>query len=167
MMMSRKALSMLALVMVVGCGRGDTTAPIAPTLNGVRPEATAAEFPLASPRSGALEITKSCTDYTGAAGSFCTITASNLKQIPAGTRVVYASPLSAGVIDSDVMLDPPGDGASTAFGHCRLVLASGLGACTFSGGTGKFTWFNGSVVVRALGARQWAWSGTYSFDPRE
>src|SRR4051812_48943325 len=34
-------------------------------------------------------------------------------------------------------------GNNKAFGHCSLA----LGACRFSGGTGNFTWFRGSVDV--------------------
>src|SRR5256885_5951426 len=44
-----------------------------------------------SPRSGELHVTKNCSHYTGAAGSFCTITSSNLNAIKVGSRVVYAS----------------------------------------------------------------------------
>ena len=36
-----------------------------------------------SPRSGELHVTKNCSHYTGAAGSFCTITSSNLNAIKA------------------------------------------------------------------------------------
>ena len=45
-------------------------------------------------------------------------------------------------LDSDVVLDLPGPGNNTAFGHCHLNLATGIGLCTFSGGTGKFTQFH-------------------------
>src|SRR5215475_8871603 len=39
-----------------------------------------------SDQSGDIRITKECSQYTGAAGSFCTITSSNLARIPAGTK---------------------------------------------------------------------------------
>ena len=71
------------------------------------------------------------------------------------------------MLDTDVTLDPPGPGDNQAFGHCRLDLASGVGLCTFSGGTGKFTHFEASAAVSSLGRPKWAWNGTYSFDPRE
>ena len=41
-----------------------------------------------SPRSGILHLTKECSQYTGEAGSFCTITSSNLNAIPVGTKDV-------------------------------------------------------------------------------
>jgi hypothetical protein len=66
-----------------------------------------------------------------------------------------------------VVLDPPGPGNNTAFGHCELEFATGVGRCTFSGGTGKFTWFQASVAVSYLGGPNWAWDGTYSFSPRD
>ena len=115
-----------------------------------------------SPRSGAFHATKECSGFTGAAGSFCTITSSSLAAIEVGTKVVYLQPGSlltpAG---SDVVLDTPGPGNNAVFGNCSLA----LGRCTFTGGTGKFTWFNASVAVSSLGGLNWAWDGTYSFGP--
>jgi hypothetical protein len=105
--------------------------------------------------------------YTGLAGEFCTITSSNLSQIEVGSRVIYAAALGGTVLDSDVTLDPPGPGNNKAFGHCRLDLVTRVGLCTFSGGTGKFQHFQASAAVSYLGGRDWAWDGTYSFDPQE
>ena len=62
----------------------------------------------ASARSGALQLTKECSEYTGLAGSVRTITASSIKQIVVGTRIVYGQPAGATSVDSDVMLDMPG-----------------------------------------------------------
>jgi hypothetical protein len=103
-----------------------------------------------SPRSGDLHVTKECSAYTGLAGSFCTITSSNVKAIEVGSRVVYAQAAGATSLDSDVVLDTPGPGNNTAFGHCALDFATGLGLCTFSGGTGKFSWFDARM------SRTWA-----------
>jgi hypothetical protein len=117
-----------------------------------------------SPRSGDLHATKECSGYTGAAGSFCTITSSNLPAIEVGSKIVYLQPAAlltpAG---SDVVLDLPGPGNNTAFGNCSLA----VGHCTFWGGTGKFTWFHASVAVSHLGGPDWAWAGTYSFSPED
>jgi hypothetical protein len=122
----------------------------------------------ASPRSGTLHVEKECTAYTGQAGDFCTFTSSSLKQIEAGTRIVYAEAAPAdGLLDTDVILDPPGPGNNAAFGHCTVNLATGLGRCEFSGGTGKFTWFHASVAVSPLGGLDFVWDGTYSFRPRD
>ena len=41
-------------------------------------------------RSGALHVTKECSEYDLTAGSFCTITSSNIKAIRTGMRVVYS-----------------------------------------------------------------------------
>jgi hypothetical protein len=81
--------------------------------------------------------------------------------------VVYTIASGPTVLDSDVTLDPPGPGNNTAFGHCRLDLASGVGLCTFSGGTGTFTHFQASAAVSSLGRPNWAWNGTYSFNPHD
>lgn len=133
------------------------------------PSATTAVSDLAAtafPRSGDLHVTKECSQYTGQVGSFCTITSSNLDAIEVGSRVIYASAPGPGSLDSDVVLDPPGPGNNTAFGHCFLNFATGQGLCTFSGGTGKFTHFQASAAVSYLGGPNWAWDGTYSFNPR-
>ncbi|MBA2302256.1 MAG: hypothetical protein H0W08_06435 [Acidobacteria bacterium] len=121
----------------------------------------------ASPRSGALHLTKECSAYTFLAGSYCTITSSNVKAIEVGSRIVYAQAAGATSLDSDVILDLPGPGNNTAFGHCALDFATGVGLCTFSGGTGKFTWFHASADVSYLGGPNWRWEGTYSFSPRD
>jgi hypothetical protein len=114
-------------------------------------------------RSGALHVTKECSAYTLLAGSYCTITSSNLKQIEVGSRVVYATAAGATSLDSDLILDLPGPGNNIAFGHVVLSLVTGTGVVTFSGGTGKFTKFHARVVVSPLGWPNWAWDGTYSF----
>jgi len=144
-------------------GRGIPTSPsVSTAVSGL-----AAAAPAASPRSGALHVTKECSEYTGLAGSFCTITSSNLKEIEVDSKVFYAKAAGAASLDSDVVLDLPGPGNNTAFGHCRLEFATGVGLCTFSGGTGKFTNFQASANVSYLGGPNWAWDGTYSFSPRD
>ena len=167
------------MLAAVGCadGRGVPTRPSASapvsSLGATVPdnEETArlalAPSVSASPRSGDLHVTKECSAYTGLAGSFCTITSSNVKAIEVGSRVVYAQAAGATSLDSDVILDTPEPGNNTASGHCKLEFATGLGLCTFSGGTGKFTWFEASAHVSYLGGPNWAWDGTYSFDPRD
>jgi hypothetical protein len=117
----------------------------------------------ASPRSGDLQVTKECSKFN--TDSFCTILESNLKAIEAGSRIVYLQPAYLFTPEgSDVVLDPPGPGNNTAFGHCSLA----LGVCTFSGGTGKFTWFHASVAVSHTDDFSlWFWEGTYSFSPQD
>jgi hypothetical protein len=79
-----------------------------------------------SSRSGTLHVEKECSQYTGQAGSFCTITSSTLEAIKPGTRVIYASAAVPPLLDTDLLLDPPGDG-NTAFGHVVLdIHRSGL-----------------------------------------
>jgi hypothetical protein len=115
-------------------------------------------------------VTKECSEYTGLAGQFCTITSSNVKAIEAGSRVIYRQAPSATSLDSDVVLDTPGPGNNKAFGHCALDLTTGLGLCTFSGGTGMFTSFSATAHVSPPTAEDplnWHWDGTYSFNPRD
>jgi hypothetical protein len=154
----------MALVVAVGCGGRDVTEPMSPDgVSGANKAVFSSES--SSPRSGDLVVTKECSEYTGLAGSFCTITSSNLKAIEVGSRVVYtsAADFGAGLVDSDAILYPPGPGNNTAFGHVVLNLGTGLGTVTFSGGTGKFTLFHASADVSYLGGPNWAWDGTYSY----
>jgi hypothetical protein len=122
-----------------------------------------------APRSGALHVTKECSEYTGAAGSFCTITSSNINAIRVGTRVVYASGAgdpTPGMLKSDLVLDGPG--TNTAFGHVVLDLTTMTGVVTFSGGTGEFTHFRaGPIVVACPALPDCSWDGPYSFGPRD
>ena len=154
------ATAILASVATIACS--DTTAP-----NQLAPGGVSSK---SSPRSGTLHVTKDCSAYFGRAGDTCTITSSNVKAIEAGTRIIYASDAAFPLLDTDVVLDPPGPGNNKAFGHCALNLQTGVGECTLSGGTGKFTWIHARVDVSHLGgptSPNFAWDGTYSFSPRD
>jgi hypothetical protein len=151
------ATGIIASVVITACS--DTTAPKQP--------ATESLFSASFPRSGTLHVEKECSAYTGHAGDFCTITSSTLKEIEAGSKVTYATDAVGTLLDTDVVLDPPGRGNNRAFGHCTLDLATGLGGCVFSGGTGKFTWFHAGVALTPLGGPNFAWNGTYNFSPRD
>jgi hypothetical protein len=121
----------------------------------------------ASARKGELHVTKECSQYNGAAGSFCTMTSSNLPQILVGSTIFYdqAAGIPAGLLDSNVVLDA--GAGDRALGRCTLGLSTGLGLCTFSDGTGRFSGFQARVEVSYLGGADWAWDGTYSFTPRD
>ena len=112
-----------------------------------------------------LHVTKECTQYTGASGSFCTITGSNVPQIAVGSLVIYdqAAGVPAGMLDSNVVLDA--GGGNRAVGRCTLDLTTGLGLCTFSDGTGDFSGFHARISVSPpLDGKNWHWDGVYGFD---
>jgi hypothetical protein len=127
--------------------------------------APASSLAASSPREAILDVTKECSQF--ASEGFCTITASNLKQIEVGTKIIYLNP--AGVpqsgVGSDVILDPPGPGNNQAFGHCELSATAQR--CTFSGGNGMFNHFTADVIVSvsAAGRPFFDWHGAYSFTP--
>jgi hypothetical protein len=117
-----------------------------------------------TPRSGALHVTKECSEYHGAAGEFCTILSSNIKGIERGMRVVYLQALGQdGSLDSDVVLSPRH--GSAVFGH--VLLNSTTQHITLSGGTGKFAGFHADAAVSVDDHEIWHWDGTYSFTPGE
>ena len=168
-MRSRMAFPVMALLMAAGCGGSETTAPAVQN-RGPLASAPAANSAAATAndegnhRSGVLHFTKECSEYTARPGSFCTINSSNLKQLPAGTRIVYKNGVVAGVLETDVVLYPPGHGKSVAFGHVSLVFAKAYGTGTLSGGTGKFKHLRGSFEITPLPApKSWTWAGRYSF----
>ncbi len=115
----------------------------------------------ATPRSGALHVTKECSQYNGTVGSFCTITSSNINAIKPGMRVVYLGAPSNGVLDSDIVLSF--EHGSAALGDVHLDLTTAQGRVTFSGGTGKFAGFEADAIVSVNSAGVWHWDGTYSF----
>jgi hypothetical protein len=118
----------------------------------------------ATPRSGALHVTKECSQYQGNAGDFCTITSSNINTIRPGSRVVYASAadFTHGVLNSDLVIEGPGN--NTAFGHVELDLSNFTGTVTLSGGTGEFTHFHaGPIAVTCPQFPACSWDGPYSF----
>ena len=119
----------------------------------------------ASPRTRVLHVTKECSEFQGQAGGFCTITSSNLKTIPIGSRVFYLEAPGTNGLDTDIVLyTGPGN---SAFGHVVLNFATGTGTVTLNGGTGKFKDFHARVAVSFIGDSthpDWAWNGTYHFN---
>lgn len=120
-------------------------------------------------RDGAIHVTKECSQYTGAAGSFCTITSSNLEGIKAGSRVVYASAFGAGGLDSDLTIY--GRGNNRVYGHVVLDASAFpliVGEVTLAGGTGEFSRFHaGPIVVVCDWGHNYpncSWDGSYTFN---
>jgi hypothetical protein len=125
-----------------------------------------------------LHVTKECSQYSGAAGDFCTITSSNLAAIKKGSKVFYdqadgipncskSSPPcpASGLLDGNVVLYV-GTG-DWAVGRCTLDDGTGSGLCTFSDGTGQLAGFQARVNVSYLSGVNYAWDGTYSFGDEE
>ncbi len=121
-----------------------------------------------SPRGGDLVVAKECSGFVNNP-PYCQITSSSLKQIAAGSKIVYLDP--GGLFTARggaVVLDPPGPGNNKAFGTCFLADPAAM-HCEFSGGTGEFTLFHAHVVVTVTDAGEpdelWHWNGEYSFSP--
>ena len=161
----RIAFPLLALLATGACNTKDATAPMSQTKNL---SVSAAGRDVSddgedSPRAGTFHAHKNCAQYSGLPGGFCTLTESTLKQIPDGTQVVYASAVTPTALSSDIMLVSPKPGNNVAYGHVELNRVTRTGIATFSGGTGKFEHFSGSVAITFVSPGNWSWDGTYSF----
>lgn len=112
--------------------------------------------------SGTLQVTKECSQYTGEAGSFCTITVSNCDAIPIGSKIVYAKAVTeTGGLDTDIVINTPkGD---TGYGHVVLDGATESGTVTLKGGTGQLANLAGELVVAPLAKPTYSWAGPYSY----
>jgi hypothetical protein len=115
----------------------------------------------ASGRTRQLHVTKECSQNTGLAGSFCTITSSNVLGIVVGARVYYdqAAGIPEGLLDSNVIVDSLN--GNRAIGRCTLDRATRLGLCTFSDGTGNLAGFHARVDVDCRSGCRW--DGPYGF----
>jgi len=161
----RFAVPVLALLVAGGCSARDATAPMSQTknLSVMAAGSDANDDGQDSPRAGTFHAHKNCDQYSGLAGGFCTLTESTLKQIPVGTKVIYASAATATALISDVTLVPPGPGNNVVFGHVDLDRVTRTGNVSFWGGTGKFQHFTANAVITFLSPRNWSLDGTYSF----
>ena len=113
-------------------------------------------------RSGTLHMEKECSEYTGEAGSFCTITVSSIDAIPVGSKVVYAESVTAeGGLDTDIAVETPG--GDTAYGHVVLDGATQTGTVTLKGGTGELAELAADLAVAPLGEPNYSWDGPYSY----
>ena len=113
-----------------------------------------------TPHRGALHVTKTCAEYHGAVGEFCTIESSNIDAIKPGMQVVYLqapeSGRHAGQRPRHLRRTREHRGRPRrAERHDEQI--------TFLGGTGKFAGFHADAVVSVDGTGLWHWDGTYSF----
>ena len=115
-----------------------------------------------SARSGALHVTKECSQYTGQAGSFCTIRSSNISAIKAGMKVVYASAPGPVALESNIVVGFIG-GDSAGYGHVWVNNTTGNGHISLDGGTGVFAGLHVEAVVSVDEHGIWHWDGTYSY----
>ena len=104
---------------------------------------------------GDLLLTKTCdTDV------HCTVITSESGPLPEGTEADYFPSQIGHVFSSEVILTTPeGD---TAIGHCAVSTTTGVGKCTFTGGTGALGGFHAIVQV-SFADGVFTWEGTYHF----
>lgn len=105
---------------------------------------------------------KECSEFTGEAGTFCTIVSSNFQAIGAGSKVVYKKAVTAdGGLDTDVVVETPN--GDIANGHVVLDGKTETGTVTLSGGTGELAELAAELAVAALDAPNYSWDGSYSY----
>jgi hypothetical protein len=111
----------------------------------------------------AFHATKDCSGFKGVAGNFCTIRSSNVKALKVGSKIFYMQASGKTALNSDTAIYAgPGN---IAAGHCLLHLATGVGLCTISDGTGTLAGLQARVRVTHDSSISdlWHWDGTYSF----
>jgi hypothetical protein len=108
-----------------------------------------------------ISLSKECSAFGGKVGDHCTITASDLKQIPVGSVAIYYGPvLGPAIISSSVVLDA-GNG-NTASGYCNVDLSGApVGMCAFVAGSGSLAGFQSILKVTVGPDGTWHWDGTY------
>ena len=111
----------------------------------------------------AFHATKDCSGFTGLVGAYCTIRSSNVKALKVGSKIFYVQVAGKTALDSDTVIYVKR--GSVATGHCFLRLATGVGLCTISDGTGTLAGFRFRVRVTADSSvpELYHWDGTYSF----
>ena len=114
-------------------------------------------------REGTANLMADCSTYTGAAGSFCTVTSSNIAEMPVGTVAYHIQPANivAGLLDTNVVYDA-GNG-NRAIGHCTTDLVSLTGLCQFTDGTGQLAGFEARINVAATTPPIYSATGPYRF----
>jgi hypothetical protein len=118
-------------------------------------------------REGDLHIEKNCSQYTGAAGSFCTIISSNLTALPVHSRIFYDQPAGipnpnppGGMLDSNILIFVgPGN---WAIGRCTLDNNTNLGLCSLSDGVGPLAGITMRVTVSSPDGINYFWNGNYA-----
>ena len=117
----------------------------------------------AAPAMQPLKISKECSQYSGEAPSFCTITESNIAAIPAGTKVFYYGPvLGSPLFSSSSVVIAVGKGDS-AVGYCVIdeTASPAHGTCAFHAGSGALAGFQ-AVFTSTVDEKQlWHWDGGY------
>lgn len=122
---------------------------------------------LAADEMKPLKISKECSEYTGKAPSFCTITESSLDLIPAGTKIFYYGPVTGSMLftsSSAVLAVGPGD---SAVGYCVVydTASPPIGTCAFHAGSGSLAGFQAIVKVTVDDKQIWHWDGGYLLSP--
>lgn len=150
----RIAFPMLAILTAGACAGKHATSTTSPGPDGAASNLATSmrgDDEAGSARRGALHLAKECSVYTGRAGSYCTITRSNLREIAIGSRefALKDADSATNTLDSDGVLYAR-DG-NLALNHCMifdLTATTGrIGDCTFAGGIGQLKGFHAKVVV--------------------
>jgi len=139
--------------------------------------AVALMIPLAAQqgRNGQIHIVKDCDGESLMPGTdFCTITISNLPELPMGTQIYYdlsPGPVAGpGYFDQNIFVFVNEN--QWAVGRCtgpnNINTPGPVGLCTITDGIGPLAGFSAriNVTYRSGGSGSlFAWDGTYSFNP--
>jgi hypothetical protein len=112
---------------------------------------------------GIAQILLDCTNYTGAAGSSCTVSSSNIEEIPVRTVLYHlqAANIVPGLLDTSIVYDA-GNGNRMS-GHCTTDLVSSIGVCLIMYGSGDLAGIEGYLDIAPVSPPAFSATGPYHF----
>lgn len=115
----------------------------------------------AAPEMQPFKLAKECSQFSGEAPSFCTVTESNVAAIPKGTKILYYGPVISNPLFSStnvVIAVGPGD---SAVGYCITydTAQPPFGLCAFHAGSGSLAGFQAIAKVTVDEKQIWHWDG--------
>jgi hypothetical protein len=120
---------------------------------------------VAAPTAYPIHLVKDCSTYNGDNPSLCTISASDLRAIPVGTKVWYRGPVltNSYFLSSNVTLEEVDGSAATGYCIFDARASESTGLCTFWAGTGALTGFTAILHVTIDDLGEWHLDGDYYF----
>ena len=113
-----------------------------------------------------IHLVKDCSMFSGDIPSVCSISQSDIGEIPIGSSISYTGPVVNGSYFLSSFVTVDAGGGSTATGYCIFdtqAVLDNTGLCTFWTGTGGLSGFTAILHVTIDASGLWHLDGTYHF----